>query len=255
MSAYFRPIIMNAFPKSTWDGVVRCAAQGVGLADDLLRQERWLNWAVGKDQRGDLRRVGVMWSLREACAAGDLPFACEDRTNSARNCHHIEIRSQNLYLHVNRTENLLAMPRDTKFRNDERASNQLDLLKPVIFTTKLSEIKTWYGWMTFNADTEGRLTHLAIGLPEMAGNDWLDIVPMPLRGSGAFVSEDDEPAPPGPDQLVKFKEDIKKLLRIAHGQRRGRRRDARLMRGSLARIIPERLREAREARGLSRHRR
>jgi hypothetical protein len=166
MSAYFRPIILNAFPEPTWDGILKCAAQGVTLADNLLRQERWLNWAAGRDQRGDLRRVGVMWTLREACTAEMLPLACEDRENSAKNCHHVEIQSQNVYLHVNRTDSLLAIPRDTKLRNDERASNQYDLLKSTIFTTDLSEIKRWYGWITFNADIDGRLTHLAIGLPE-----------------------------------------------------------------------------------------
>ena len=212
MSAHFRPIIMNAFPESTWEGVLKCTARGVGLADTLLRQERWLNWAVGKDQRGDLRRVGIMWSLREACAAGTLPFACADRQNSAGNCHHVEIISQNVYLHVNRTDCLSGMPRDTKLRNDERASNQLDLLKPPILTTDLSSIKKWYGWMTFNANLDGQLTHLAIGLPEMSGRDWLDLVPIPLPGGGALVNDDDEPSPPGPDQLIKFRDDIKKML-------------------------------------------
>lgn len=212
MSAYFRPIILNAFPETTWDGILRCAAQGVTLADNLLRQEHWLNWAVGKDQRGDLRRVGIMWSLREACAAELLPFACEDRENTAKNCHHIEVQSQNVCFHVNRTDSLLAMPRGTRLRNDKRASNQYNLLEPAILTTNLSEIKKWYGWLTFNADIEGRLTHLAIGLPEKDGSEWLDILPLPLKDASAFVSEDDEPAPLGPDQLVKFKEDVMKML-------------------------------------------
>ena len=212
MSAYFRPIILNAFPDSSWDGILKCAAQGVALADRLVREEPWLNWAVGKDQRGDLRRVGVMWSLREACTAEILPFFCEDRENTARNCHHIEIRSQNVYLHVTRTDSLLAMPRLTKLRNDERASNQFDLLKPIIMTTDLSEIKRWYGWLTFNADAEGKLTHVAIGLPEEDGDEWLDIVPLPLEDTSSFVSEDDEPAPLGPDQLVRFTEVVRRML-------------------------------------------
>lgn len=212
MSAFFRPIILNAFPQTTWENILRCAVQGVTLADSLIRQERWLDWAVGRDQRGDLRRVGVMWSLREACAAEILPFAYEDRENSAKNCHHLEIQSQNVYLHVNRTDSLLGMPRDTKLRNDERASNQYDLLKPSILTTDLTEIKRWYGWITFNADRDGKLTHLAIGIPEDARSEWLDIVPIPLRGSSAFVSDDDEPTPPGPDKLMKFKDDIQKML-------------------------------------------
>ena len=211
MSAYFRPIILNAFPENTWDGILRCTVQGVALADSLIRQEFWLNWAVGRDQRGDLRRVGVMWCLRDACSTGVLPFGCDDRENTAKNCHHVEIQSQNVYLHVTRTDNLSAMPRDTKLRNDERASNQYDLLNPIAFTTDLSEIKRWYGCLTFNADLQGKLTHLAIGLPEDTRSGWLDIVPMPLHDSSAFVS-DDEHVPLGPDKLIKFREEVRKML-------------------------------------------
>jgi len=104
------------------------------------------------------------------------------------------------------------MPRGTKLRNDERASNQYELLKSAIFTTNLAEIKRWYGWLTFNADVEGRLIHLAIGLPEKDGDEWLNILPLPLKDSSAFVSKDDEPSPPGPDQLVRFREDVRKML-------------------------------------------
>lgn len=212
MSAHFRPIILNAFPEATWSPILKCTARGVALADSLIREQRWLCWPVGRDQRGDLRRAGIMWSLREACAVETLPFQCHDRQNSAKNCHHIEIESQNLSIHVNHTEWVTAMPRDTKLRNDARAQNQLDLFKPAILTTDLREIKKWYGSLTFNADDDGKLTHLAIGLPEEQGSDWLDLLPLPLGSDGAFISDDEEPEPLGPDKLVKFRDEIKKML-------------------------------------------
>jgi hypothetical protein len=137
---------------------------------------------------------------------------CVDRENTAKNCHHVEVRSQNVYLHVNRTDSLLAMPRETKLRNDERAANQFDLFRPAILTTNLADIRQWYGWLTFNADLDGKLTHLAIGLPENERNEWLDIVALPPGSDSAIGSEDDEAPPPGPEQLVKFKENIQKFL-------------------------------------------
>jgi hypothetical protein len=79
MSAYFRPIILNGFPRSTWPGIRRCAIKGMSLADALIKHERWLDWPIGRDQRGDLRRVGVMWTIREACLSGELPFDCHNR--------------------------------------------------------------------------------------------------------------------------------------------------------------------------------
>lgn len=104
------------------------------------------------------------------------------------------------------------MPRETTLRNNERASNQGELFDQSRFTTELSEIKTWYAWLTFDADEKGKLTHLAIGLPANVGNDWLDIVSLLTPGHEQFGTPGDEPKPPGPAELMKFKEAYRKVI-------------------------------------------
>lgn len=103
MSTYFRPIILNAFPEATWPAIRRCVAMGVSLADTVVQTERMLDWTIGHDQRGDLRRIGVMWKIYQACKNGELPFDCNIRDNTVKNCHHIIINSQRVYAHLTRT--------------------------------------------------------------------------------------------------------------------------------------------------------
>lgn len=211
MSARYRPMILNAFPEYAWPDLQRRARYGVQLADDLIQERTILDWVVGHDQRGDLRRVGVMWSIHQACIDGVLPFSATTKKNTAKNCHHVEVTSQNIYLHITRTPSLLSLPRDTTLRDNERASNQGDLFSDTGFTTDLSTIRRWYAWLTFGADPKGDLTHLAIGLPKHGENDWLEIVSI-LRPTGEIQSTDEEPRPPGPEDSVKFRAAVQKLL-------------------------------------------
>jgi hypothetical protein len=211
MSARYRPIIINAFPESSWPEIQRRARLGIQLADELIKERTVLNWAVGQDQRGDLRRVGVMWSVNQACKDDDLPFSSSIRKNTAKNCHHVELASQNVYLHITRTQSLLSMPRDTTLRDNERASNQGDLFKDTGFTTDLSSIKRWYAWLTFGADEKGEFTHLAIGLPKYQEHKWLDIVSI-LQAAGEASSPEEEPRPLGPEDSMKFRAAVQRLL-------------------------------------------
>ena len=211
MSTYFRPIILNAFPEINWPTIRRCAVTGVSLADALIEREKMLNWAVGRDQLGDLRRIGVMWKIAQACKDGELPFECNTKENTVRNCHHIEIASQRVYAHVTRTPSLRSMPRETTLRDNERASNQGDLFDSKEFTTDLSLIKRWYAWIMFNADERGNLSHLAIGLPKARENDWLDLISI-LGGEIEKLSgPEEERRPPTPEEIMKFREEIREV--------------------------------------------
>jgi hypothetical protein len=103
------------------------------------------------------------------------------------------------------------MPKETTLRDNERASNQGDLFEDNSFTTELSRIRRWYAWITFNADADGNLSHLAIGLPKARENDWLDLVSI-LRGKieGA-VGPHEERRPPEPHEVMKLREEFREL--------------------------------------------
>jgi hypothetical protein len=210
MSSFYRPIILAALPEATWEGITVCAESGVRLADRLIAETPLLNWAVGRDQRGDLRRIGFMYELLGACRRRDLPFECQSAPNTVGNCHHIEVRSQNLTLHVTATASLGAFPKETRLRKNSRETNQPDLFKPMI-TGDLDRAKQWYGWIVFNADLKGRLTHLGAGLPEHEESEWLDLISIERRKKDEGSSPIEAP-PPSPDQLLGFREHIRREL-------------------------------------------
>lgn len=74
MTEPYRGLILGAFPKESWQDVVNYVEEGVATADREIANNPLLTWPVGRDQRGDLRRVGVMRSLRDACTRRELPL-------------------------------------------------------------------------------------------------------------------------------------------------------------------------------------
>ncbi len=212
MSLYFRPILVNAFPEETWPPIVYFFAEGVAIADAEIRDTPMLNWTVGRDQRGDLRRVGVMYSVYQACLRGDLPFKHRIKDNIARNCHYLEVISDNVYSHISQTPYPGSFPKDMPYRRNERARNQLNLFDNHSNIIHPDYIPSWYGQMTFRADTNGKLTHVCIGLPEANRDEWLDRINL-LVECRELTVPDRVPEAPASKARVQFKDFAKEYLK------------------------------------------
>ncbi|MCF8034045.1 MAG: hypothetical protein K9K66_10445 [Desulfarculaceae bacterium] len=211
MPKEFLDAIRKSFPPDTWPKIVQAANSGIILADALIADNPFLNWPVGRDQRGDLRRVGVMFSLREACNSGDLPFLCKVRRNTVRNCRHIELHSNNMYLHVTQVGGQRQFPKDTPLRNKGRRSNQFLLFAD---NAQPEFSSRWYGWLTFGASNDGGLEFICIGLPTESGQQWLDRINLTAeitkQGSKATMEKASEP-------LLKLKHKFEKEVKSKSG--------------------------------------
>jgi hypothetical protein len=212
MSEFFRPIILNAFKEVEWPMLTRCAVEGIALADNLIPTHKILNWAVGRDLRGHLRRIGIMHSVYNACVTSALPYTCEIMPNTVGNCHHIQLMSQNVYAHVVHTSDLAEMPRETPLRTNARMSNQGNLFEGTLFTADLSKIQRWFAYLTFNADRDGNLTHLGLGIADKDGTEWLDIVSILKHPPEGYEIPTTEPPPLGPEELMRFQPHVQHLV-------------------------------------------
>jgi hypothetical protein len=127
MADTFETRLLKAYPEATWPTLIRGAREAVKMADAVRRSTPFLSTDVGSDLRGFLRRAAIMWRVQTLCKTGELPFQATEVSNSNRTSHLLSILSENLELHIVRTDDVFAFPEDAPIRQDRRVTNQPDL--------------------------------------------------------------------------------------------------------------------------------
>jgi hypothetical protein len=214
----FRTLLLDAFPESTWPVMARGVREGVRIADDVRRSIPFLTTDVGTDLKGMLRRAAVMWRMQALCRAKEIPFkAIEIRVDNAP-VHLLSMTSKKFELHIVRTDDIDAFPDEAQIREYRRSFNTADLFvgdgKLVPLHKVLEETPTFYGWITWGANTKGDLTHLGLAVPDNDQNTWLaqfDILKhLAMRESTRGTAP--RPSAPNPALMLKFREEIARSL-------------------------------------------
>lgn len=207
----FQQQLDEAFPPETDAALVRAVSQAVALADTTMENERWLKCLVGHDLRGHIRRVAVLFNVHESCRIGDLPFNSEMKKMPRGGAHWVELRSGTFRAHICRTDSPAAFPEETPTRQDERLSNQLELiLDPTVVPLRGGSVDEMYAWLTFGAERKN-LTHLCWGMPEANRNSWLARSNVLRRLESSTIVEKQEA--PAPAIVLRFREHIEESLR------------------------------------------
>jgi hypothetical protein len=221
MSQEYRTLLLEAFPEPTWPTLTRGIREAIKIADGVRLSTPFLTTQVGRDLRGHLRRAALMWRIQMLCKSKEIPFDAVEITNPYTNgtSHLLSVRSNNIELHIVRTEEAEAFPVDAQFRQDSRASNHADLFrdgKLVALSVALSAVPRLYGWFMWGATARGELTHFGLGMPEHSEDRWLTYVDVLRRvtaveaASGA--AEETAPSKPNPALMLKFREEIARSL-------------------------------------------
>lgn len=217
MSDDFSDLLESAFPHSTWPLLVRAKREGIALADDVRRNTPLLNNLLGRDLRGQLRRIGVMTQLQKYCASGDLPFAAEIDHMPHGTWHWLNLRSGAFIAHVARTDVFREVPEDTKNRQHYLVKNDPDLFevgKITPITEITATIDRFYAYLTFGSTHEGKLTHATLGMADRDGFDWLAQHNL-LRAAGEGLASQPDAAPKfDPKDRIKFTEQVQELLNL-----------------------------------------
>jgi hypothetical protein len=168
MEDTFESRMLKAYPEGTWITLIRGAREAVKMADAVRCSTPFLSTDVGSDLRGFLRRAAIMWRLQTLCKNGELPFQATEVHNSNRTSHLLSILSDNLELHIVRTDDAFAFPEDAPIRQDRRVTNQPDLFrdgKILPLTEALREVPRLYGWLAWGATSKGEITHVCLAMP------------------------------------------------------------------------------------------
>lgn len=220
MSSEFRKMLVDAYPESTWATLTRGIGEGIEIADKVRRSTPFLATLIGNDQRGMLRRAAIMWRIQMLCKSKELPFDATEIGNPYTNgtSHLLSVRSGKVELHIVRTDEPEAFPVEALIRQDSRASNQADFFrdgKLLPLHVALESIPKLYGWLVWGATKKGALTHFALGLPEPDRDMWLtyiDVLAHVRSAEAAAAGPVEKSSKPDPTMLLKFREEIARLI-------------------------------------------
>lgn len=210
--------LVSAFPPTTYSMTIRGVQEGIVLADDYLSSAPFMTSPLGRDIRGQVRRIGMMFRLHEMCVAGNLPFDSSMPKMERANWHQLELRSGKFAGHLTRTLTETAFPEDRPSRQDERLQNQGDLFSSSIvpISEAVAAISRMAAWLTYRTNAKGQLLHLCWCAPAADEDDWLGFVNL-LKAGGASLPASPSPAPlPDPKLRIRLhdhiREDIEKRI-------------------------------------------
>jgi hypothetical protein len=215
MAPEFQQRMLAAFPDATWGSLVRGVREGITLADDVIRNTPMLATLLGRDLKGQIRRVGVLYRLQQLCASGELPFAAEATKMPVGSWHWLDIRSGSVLAHVVRTETADALPQDTTNRQTKYVKNQYDLYedgKIVPISRVIAEAKEFYCFLTFGTDRKGGLTHASLGMPSSENDEWLAFAKLERRAQAGTAAPADAATAPNPRDKIRFREHVQEML-------------------------------------------
>lgn len=213
----FQECLLRAFPEPTWSSMVRGLREGINLADDVIKNTPMLNTAIGRDLRGHLRRIGVLYRFQQLCRTGDLPFEAQESEMPVGVWHWLDIRSGIVLAHVVRTDCTGAMPSETANRQAQCVKNQYDLLSEgrVLPMAEIFEkVSEFYSFLTFGIDRVGALTHACIGMPSSDNSEWLAYANLLRHRDRDADREAPSPAPKSPDpkDRMRFRDHVEQAL-------------------------------------------
>ena len=119
-------VLNSEYPPGLRSRFVQSVFRAYRMADALLGDVQWLDWPIGKDLKGQLRRVAVDFELKKLVESGGLSSRISYRIspNVAENCHHLVLIGTNSILTSSFVHSANKLPRPAEFRSNYGISNQ-----------------------------------------------------------------------------------------------------------------------------------
>jgi hypothetical protein len=169
--------LRNAVPAECDVPLVRASKEGLLLAADFFKDGMLLNFEMGRDLYGLIRRVCIAFQIREYCKRGDLPFKAQIVPMPKGPWHWLEIKAHGVLAHACRTVDVFSFPDEADSRQDYRLSIQPNLLSWAMRDKSMAqivkEIPELYAWLTYRTSADGSLAHLCWCSPSPEKDDWL----------------------------------------------------------------------------------
>lgn len=105
--------------------IVPLVQQGYELVDSAVKDVSFLNWILGKRHEGYLDNLAVQFMLYEAAKNGTLhTISSEIVPNKTKSAYHVELKTKNVIVTINRAKNKHLSSRKALFRTKLQKENQ-----------------------------------------------------------------------------------------------------------------------------------
>jgi hypothetical protein len=185
--------------------------EGYALVERLYERGDWLDWPVGRDVRGALRRVAVESVILRMINSSELKLRYRIASNSVDNCRHIEVLTERSRLTTSQVTTRRAMPRNALYRQNHGLSNQMLLSLPGFLDEEpaIGEDDRYYVLLTHGYAMKTP-EFVCLGVPHPDMSSWISHVNLLASPSVAdlpVVEEIDE------EQLVQLKTTLTEMVK------------------------------------------
>lgn len=195
-----KDFLEEAFPRPIRSQLMAALGRGYSIVQAYCEETPWLNWPVGDDLRGQLRRAAVDFEFSRLVEMRRIPLTCHVSPNALGNCHHLELLGPECVLTISQVDSPRAVPRRAVFRNNLSLSNQIRL--PGFQAGSSIEARRHYCLLT-HGSCDGRLSFARLGVPQPEVGGWIyqvdllgELIALPTADVELVTAED----------LVRFKE-------------------------------------------------
>lgn len=170
-----RDLLKTHFPISVRSCFVPTLLKAYQLTKLHCSSTPYLNWEIGDDEKPNIRRVIVDYSLRKIVLEGKVPFQCHIEDNAAKNCRHLELKYNNIILTTNHLNQGARVPRKAIFRDQLAKSNQISLF-PLYDDIEVKTGGVYHAILCHECNGD-RLVRAFLGIPSKNRRErWLDII-------------------------------------------------------------------------------
>ena len=166
-----KQLIKAEFPSKLRHQFINLICRGYSLVNILEETDEMYKTDIGKDLLPYVLNLAVQYEFVKAVKANLLPFECSSKLNFKKNCHHIELESENCIIAINQLNKKSKIPRYAIFRQNRSLNNG----QICFFDDDIDNKNKYFAMITHEKSdsTYKNPKFINIGFPNVKGNDWI----------------------------------------------------------------------------------
>lgn len=172
----------------------------------------WLNWPVGTDILGALRRVAVEYEMKKLIDKQKLPLKYIIAPNAIENCRHLVLIANRCRLTISQLRSPRSIPRSALYRTNYSLQGrqlQLDFPDELLDINKNEEEK-FYMILT-HGYSGPEPEFVSISVPGPYVKEWLEQIDLLSEPQPVYLVEEDTMTEE--ESLLEFKKEVHEVLK------------------------------------------
>lgn len=164
-------LIRKEFSPKVMSTMVSLVGRGYKLAKGATRHVTFLDWDLGKDHEGYLRRLAINYLFKKECEKGGLPFTLSTESNRNKSHRFLLFGTGSIKMTISQVDSVKKIARPAFFRDKLQEANQVTLNLFGEDTSSTVADKDYYLLLTYSSGGN-RPNFINLGMPN--GKHWID---------------------------------------------------------------------------------